>query len=300
MRLRSWLCAIAVPAIAAAQTPTSVPLVLRLPASTRMLALGNSGVAGRDDDVIFYNPAQLQVVRGWSLSGQRYAPGNTSGAVSTVMAFAGGGIGVGAQWIGLSTDASGATLTASSVDSLGSRTASSSAATVAFARSLFGMRLGIAAKVAQESAPTLRSANGYFDLGVEKDFFQFLGVGLAIQNIPGFGVRGFEETRLTLGAMGEAPLVFVLPVSPFIDAALAGQVSVTRDGWVKPSGGAELGVTWIQGYSVAVRAGARRPEPGEQPFTAGAALNVDRVRIDYALETRVGGELAHRVGVRVR
>jgi hypothetical protein len=300
MRLRTWLVAVAVPAAAAAQTPTTVPLVLRLPASTRVLALGNSGVAGRDDDVIFYNPAQLTTIRGWSLSGQRYAPGNTSGALSTIMAFAGGGLGVGVQWLGLSTEALATPLSASSLDSTGSRTASSAAATVGFGRAMFGMRLGVATKVAQESAPATRSTNGYFDLGVLKEFRQGLGVGLAIQNIPGFGVRGFEETRLTLGLMGETPMIFVAPVSPFIDMGLAGQVSVTRDGWVKPSGGAELGVTWIQGYFITLRAGGRRPEPGEKPFTAGASLNVDRVRFDYALETRAGSELAHRVGVRVR
>lgn len=300
MSLRTWLLLASLPTTLVAQTPTSVPLVLRVPASTRVLALGNSGVAGRDDDVIFYNPAQLTTIRGWSLSAQRYAPGNTAGALSTIIAFAGGGLGVGVQWLGLSTEAAASPLTTSSLDSTGTRTASSAAATVGYGQSRFGMRFGVAAKIAQESAPLTRSTNGYFDIGLEKDFFRFLGVGLAVQNIPGFGVRGFDEARITLGAMGEAPLVFVMPVSPFIDAALAGQVSVTRDGWVKPSGGAEIGVNWIQGYFVTLRAGGRRPEAGEKPFTAGASFNADRIRIDYALETRIGNELSHRVGVRVR
>jgi len=105
---------------------------------------------------------------------------------------------------------------------------------------------------------------------------------------------------VTLGAMTEVALVNYVPVSPFLDAAVAAQVSVLNDGWVKPAGGVELTLNWIQGYFVTVRAGARRPEADEEAFTTGATLAVDRFRFDYALETRVGGNLSHRVGVRIR
>src|SRR3972149_4877000 len=41
-----------------AQAPPVGPLLLTLPATPRTAALGNAWVAGRDQDVLFYNPAQ--------------------------------------------------------------------------------------------------------------------------------------------------------------------------------------------------------------------------------------------------
>jgi hypothetical protein len=288
------LWAIALPA----QAPNAGPLVLRLPASARLLALANVGVAGRDDDVLFYNPAQLTIVRGSTISAQRYAPGNASGALSTVFAFASGGIGIGVQWLGFSTDAPSFPYTASTLHTTGSSMASSAAATVGFGRTVKRTRFGLAAKIAQESAAQARSTSGFVDIGVERDFRQFFGVGFAVQNI---GFEGEELTRFTVGTHAEAPLVVPLKTAnPFVDVGFAAQVSVREDGWVKPAAGAELGIAWIQGYSLTFRAGSRRPEPGERPFTAGLGLNADRVRVDYALETRNGGSVAHRAGVRVR
>jgi len=304
--MRSWTRGVVMLLIGSAaalpgQTPKSAPLVLQLPSGARILALGNAGVAGRDDDVLFYNPAQLALVRGSTISGQRYAPGNTAGAMSTVFAFAGGGIGIGIQWLGFSTEAASFPYSMTSLDSTGTRTASSAAATIGMGRVFKGIRVGLAGKVAQESSAQARSTSGFFDIGLEKDFFRFAGIGLSIQNISAFGdARGLEPTRFTLGTMAEAPLVFLLPVSPFIDMGLAGQVTVLHDGWIKPAGGLEVGIAWIQGYSVTLRAGARRPEPGERPMTAGVGFNADRVRFDYALETRDRDNVAHRIGVRVR
>jgi hypothetical protein len=283
-----------------AQTPTSLPLVLRLPASTRVLGLGDAGVAGVDDDVIFYNPAQLAIVRGTTVSGQRYAPGNTTAAFSTGVAFFGGGLGVGAQWLGFSTRALTFPIATAALDTSGILTASSAALTLAYARSIKGIRIGLANKIAQESAPMTRSTSGFVDIGLEKDY-RAIGIGLSVQNISTFGVaHTLEPSRVTLGVASGAALVNILPVSPFLDAAVAAQVSVLNDGWVKPAGGLEFGVNWIQGYALTARAGARRPEPGERPLTAGATLSADRFRFDYALETREGDKLAHRIGVRIR
>src|SRR5262245_9695892 len=71
-------------------------LVLRLPASVRMLGMGNAAVAGRDDDVLFYNPAQLVAARGTSLSYERLTPFSSTGVVSSVIRFNTGGIAIGA------------------------------------------------------------------------------------------------------------------------------------------------------------------------------------------------------------
>jgi hypothetical protein len=67
-----------------------------------------------------------------------------------------------------------------------------------------------------------------------------------------------------------------------------------------PAGGAELGWSWLDGYNVVVRAGARSPLAGEGPLTAGAGVNADRVSIDYAVESLSGSRVGHRLGIRIR
>ena len=70
-------------------------------------------------------------------------------------------------------------------------------------------------------------------------------------------------------------------------------VSVLRNEWVVPSGGAEVGYSWLDGYSIALRAGRDVARcAARRRFTAGAGFNMDRLSIDYALETL--SRLAHR------
>src|ERR1043165_1733325 len=68
-----------------AQTTGYGPLALTLSTSARMLALGDIGVAGRDDDVIFYNPAQLMSARGTSFSLAHLSRTTRGGTMSTVL-----------------------------------------------------------------------------------------------------------------------------------------------------------------------------------------------------------------------
>src|SRR5262245_27014769 len=84
------------PMVAATAQPRAIlPVVLTLPAGPRTLALGDVGVTSRDDEVIFFNPAQLVVANGFSTSGERYAAGSTGGALSAVTRFNGGGVAIG-------------------------------------------------------------------------------------------------------------------------------------------------------------------------------------------------------------
>jgi len=69
---------------------------------------------------------------------------------------------------------------------------------------------------------------------------------------------------------------------------------------VAPAAGTEIGWSWISGYSVAGRLGWRSPLAGERAFTAGAALNADRLSIDYAMETLTNARVGHRIGLRIR
>jgi hypothetical protein len=81
---------------------------------------------------------------------------------------------------------------------------------------------------------------------------------------------------------------------------MTADVSALRGGFVAPAGGAEVGYSWLDGYAIALRAGGRRPGAGEGAVTAGAGLSVDRLSVDYALETLSGSRTAHRIGLRIR
>ena len=66
------------------------------PPGARTLGMGNIGVASRDDDVLFFNPAQLVVARRVSAprsSGTRRRA--RGGTLSTVTRFNDGGVGIG-------------------------------------------------------------------------------------------------------------------------------------------------------------------------------------------------------------
>src|SRR3954470_20904954 len=69
-------------------------------ASTRGLAMGDANLASRDDDVIFYGPAQIAVGRGTSLAAERYLDNLSSGTIATTARLAAFGIGLGAQIVG--------------------------------------------------------------------------------------------------------------------------------------------------------------------------------------------------------
>ena len=287
-----------------AQGKATAPLVLRLPASTRALSLGNVGVASGNDDVIFYNPAQLAVARAASLSVQRFSGGSVAGALSAAMAFNNGGIGIGAQWASFDAPAQ-FPFAPSSLSQQGGLAAASAAATLGIAQVVHGLRVGVAGKFAEEIAGTERTLLALGDVGVGKDA-RFFNLGAAVRNIgpsnkSATGERVPPPTRLTVGAQSGRPLAAIWSfMSPFIDVGAAAEVTVLRDGWIKPAAGVELGYAWIEGYSFTIRGGIRRPEIGERPMTAGAGLVADRLRMEYALEPREGGTLSHRFGLRIR
>jgi len=308
------LTSLVVPSLVVAQDHAYTGLVFRLPSSVRMLAMGNVGIVGRDDDVLFYNPAQLVGARGTSVSSERFSRFARSGTLSSVIRFNTGGIGIGATVSNFrSTLPSGVP-----VDRLDMRgdaplnAASSNVLAVGIGQVFKGTRLGITSKYFDEPRQLNRNSAVVVDAGVARDFFGY-SFGLAVQNIgPQFSVPQVErpvarqqvEQQPSIAASG-LPLSTTLgagralPVGPF-DLVATTAVSWLRDGFVSPAGGAELGYSWLEGYNILLRAGARRPVRGEGPITAGAGFVMDRLAIDYAIETLSGGRAGHRIGLRVR
>jgi hypothetical protein len=292
------------------------PIVLLLPAGARSLATGNVGVASRDDDVLFFNPAQLAIARGFSASGERYSPTASGGSMSAVTRFNNGGIGIGVQMVDY--DLPIGLFPADRGTMLGpGQPATSLEASVGVAQVVKGVRVGGAAKYVEDNDGTTRVSRAAFDVGLSKDVFRFYTVALAVQNMGASTTIPCSTATHCIpasGLPGSVPLEFTsanLPIRTTLGVAggrgvgefdLAGTaaVSLLRTNFVVPAGGAEIGYSWLDGYSLALRAGARRPLPGERALTAGAGFTMDRLSIDYALEALSGSRIGHRLGLRVR
>ena len=299
----AFFAAVFAPSIAGAQDENLAPLILRLPSSARALAMGNVAVAGRDDDVLFYNPAQLVAARGMSVSIEQFTPTARTGALSSVTRFNSGGIAIGATIAQFQTPAGVFPVARPDLLTGGAVRSTSGTLVVGVAQVFKSTRFGGAAKLVDEQVGQSRNTRAVFDVGLGRDFFGY-NFGLAVQNIgksfapitiPGTGITADSHMplRVTFGAVKGWLL------GP-VDLGATAAVSTLRDGFVIPAGGAELQYSWLDGYTVIVRAGGRRPEIGEGPFTAGAGFIMDRLAVDYALETLKGSRVAHRIGFRVR
>jgi hypothetical protein len=292
-----------------AQAPPTGPLVLHVPVSARTAALANAWVAGRDQEVVFHNPAQLIGARtGFDLSVTRLGPASTMLSAGSV--FAGGKwsltFGWGAQVLGFNADA--ARSYPYSPDLLladGSRTGTSTLVTAGAAILVKKFRIGVAGKYASELASASTStllpirANHQvvlLDVGVARNLFGG-AAAIAFQNLgPHSRDNGGSLTLPRQVAVGWSHSRIAGP----FDVGLYTQVTARRH-WTAPAAGLEVGYSWIEGFNVLVRAGARRPETAaEKPVSLGAALTMDRLTVEYAVRFFDAGRTANGVTLRWR
>jgi hypothetical protein len=309
------------------------PILLLLPSDPRALAMGNTGVASRDDAVLFFNPAQLAIARGFSGSFEHYSSTAAGGTLSAVTRFSTGGIAVGMRMVDYEMPDEVFPANPGSMLPAGPAFGTSLEASVGLAQVIKGVRIGGAAKYVEDNVPTTRVSRAAFDVGLSKDFFRFYTVGLAVQNIGksmtipcSFKAESVTDCTVPPSPPGGSSPLFTTANLPLrttlgvaagrplgeLDVVATAAVSMIRTDFVSPSGGVEVGYSWLDGYSVAVRGGARRPFPGETPFTAGAGFTMDRLSIDYAVEalhatqfSNLGAaqtttHIAHRIGLRIR
>jgi hypothetical protein len=278
----------------------SAPLVLRLPGGTRALSLGDAWVAGRGAEVLFYNPAQIGVLRGTTLSAQRFGDAATLGTLSTVGPFGKIWIGAGVQY--LDYHASSFFTPPGALTLLGPVNASSLAATVAAAFRFKGIRFGLGAKYVEERLGGSKTDGAAFDFGAAREVRRAT-VALAVQNLGG-DLELIDQdvelpTRVTLGVTSPS-----IRVATFFDTGIALSVSREQDGRIVPAGGAELIYEPVGGWYFVARAGARRvrSEPGraESPVTFGGSFGLDRFWLDYAFQPYKGPGAAHRLGIRIQ
>jgi len=313
-RSRPLVAAVAVVAAAHAARGQCVNPFLPTSASTRALAMGDANTAGRDDDVIFYGPAQLAVARGTSAAIGRYGEHVTSATLASSARIATGGVGVGASLVtarnGVGCSMVVFTSPGSAVSVPAPLTFSRSLVVVGAAQTYKRFRVGVAGKYAVRQLGDARTTRGLADLGVARDISLGdnlpLGLALAVQNI---GASAADETALQTPLRAAFGVAGGTPAGP-LDIGIAGQLAVERyldqpilrHGRVKAAAGLDVGYTWLDGYSISLRAGVRdAPTMTDlRQLTAGAGLALDRVAIDYALEQLVGSRVAHRVGLRLR
>ncbi|WP_353268118.1 hypothetical protein [Gemmatimonas sp.] len=291
----------------AAQTSgrPEAPLALRVPASARYAALANAGVSGNDADVIFYNPGMLAQARGMAVSVQRFGSQATSGSFGSVQALGAFTIGVGVQTLDYGAPAAGGLEAAvrtgaPRLSDGGPVSASSNVFVLGAARTIKGFRLGANVKYAEERLGGSRDGVAALDVGMNRPLGPAT-IGVSVQNIGAGpqigGIDGSLQTRVTIGYGGG-----LFPIWERFDIGMQSQLSVERDGFVRPAGGVELGYVPVEGVSFIIRQGVRMPrERDESLVTGGFGVTVDRFSFDYAFDPVRGGRpVSHRVGIRVK
>lgn len=292
------------------------PLVMRLPASTRALALGNVyPAASPDPDAIFYNPALLQSASGFSLATQFYGAANAF----TLSGANGSGFGIGVQVLDYELpdrhiDVSGPVVLGDigspfALSQEGNAAAGEALLSVGYTRTFFGkVRLGAAAKWAGHWSENQRAQAYAVDLGTTISPISWLVVGVSVQNLgPDFEVanRSYQlPTRIALQLAQRSRVVGPLDVS--LTGRLAGGPEEDIDGAL----GVEVGYWPFSGLNFYARAAGRQTS-GEfrtasgvniehAPYTFGGGMSWRSVSIDYALEPFANATDAHRIGLRVR
>ena len=280
------------------------PLVLRLPTSARTLAQGGGQPVAQDAEALLGGPALLAWSRGASVQLERVGDAATLGVLASALPALGGTLGTAVQYLDYGASAgrfpAAAAGAVGRLPTRGPLDAASVAATVGYARALFGMRTGLAVRFAEERLGASRDGTLTADVGVARGFLgdnvvvslaaQHLGAGVRLG-----GTRAPLPARLTAGFAGAG-----YPLRSWLDVGGSWAVSVLRGGGVVTGGGAEAALVPIDGYAIALRAGVRRgDDPDDRGVTAGLGLTRDRVSVDYAYHP-VGGRSAHRVGLRLR
>lgn len=278
------------------------PIALRSPASTRALGLGNAyPLASAESDAIFYNPALLSTARGIAGSVAAYGSGSRLLGVSGAMEWWNGGVGFGLQALshGAQSLTDGAFARGEAgLSGSGASAASEQIVSAAYARTILGVRVGVAGKMIDYRAGAERDVTAAADIGVARAVGP-LTLGLTGRNLgsdPALDALDTElPTEVTLGAATSTRQAGPL------DLMVAASASWHRDETWAAGGGVEVSYWPIQGRTFTGRAGYRWIEDSDmKPLTVGAGFTGDRIAIDWAFEDIEAGDAVHRLTIRFR
>ena len=305
------ILALAVPHSARAQQSYPAgPLALLLPTSARLAALGNAGVAGRDEYAVFSNPAQISATNGFGVTVATFGDDGRGFSAASAAAMGPMTYGWGVSFADFSAPrtVTGYPIAPAMISGSGDADQFSMVALVAGQMTWKGFRIGAAGKYAQDIVPREASTSSLLvlpsrgsgwlvDLGTSHPLWTGVA-GLSLQNIGHpyvmRGQRVSVPTQLALGWTANKSW-------GGFDYGYATQLTARRDGWVSAAGGMEISWGWIEGFGVAARAGARRTETAdERPVGAGFSFTADRLVLDYGATFYTGNAMAHRLTVRWR
>lgn len=289
------------PTVLRAQRERHAPILLQLPVTARSMAMGGLTAATRDVEAVFGNPALVGGANALSVTVGRYASGATTGHVATTMTVGMLGLALGAQLLDAPQVLPNAPLRSDVLTDDGSFAASALGANVAASLSWKGFRWGGAARYVEQRTGLSRSNSAAFDLGLSRDFLNgTLSTGFAVQHLGRDLRAGTARVDLPL-RVAAAATIGGYPVGKWIDLGAATHLAVREDGELFGSAGGEMTLVPLEGISLALRGGARRPElRAQRPLTAGVGIQVDRLALDYGWEDMRGKGGAHRVTLRMR
>jgi len=304
--LATGLASGAVASIAQAQASSPdrreryAPLILKLPATARLLSLGGAQVALRDVDAVFGNPALVGTATALAFGAERYASGATAGQFASSSTIGPLGIGVGVQVLDAGPRYGTFPAPSEVLTRENAAGASSMAAVLAASLTWKQLRWGVGAKYVEERVSDDRAGGVVFDIGASKSL-QFLNstVGVAVQHVGSrLEVAGRRESLPTQLALGIATAPRGL--GKWFDLSGTAELDVRRDGALFPRGGVELSYVPIEGVAFTGRVGGRRPQLREErPIAVGGGFTVDRVTLDYGWEALREGA-GHRLTLRLR
>src|SRR5918911_2404016 len=297
------LAAIALPAQLRAQDGLNGAILLELPASTRALALGNTFVAaGADEAAIFYNPAQLAAAPhiAAGLSVQQYLASSTLAAAAFATHVWHGTVGLGLQVLDYGSSeeiVDNPSLGGGGMPTGATISAADYALSLAYAVRVGPARLGATGKYVAQRLVNESAGTGAMDFGVALDV-KGATIGAALQHVGGELVFGNESSPLPRTVRVGA----AVPVHNIGRFDILGTVEVshTRRGETKPSGGVELAYQATNGVSLLGRVGAIARPAGSliSPVSFGGGVRARHLAVDYAYEGFDVFGATHRVGVR--
>jgi hypothetical protein len=280
----------------------AVALVTQVPAATRAAAMGNAYALGLPDaDALFYHPGLLDAARGIGASFARWGSGATLVSAAAAAEWWRGGVGIGVQalsWGAPSLAAGAFARGEAGLGETGNVAGSEQTITAAYARTLFGFRVGIAGRLIDARQATERDLTAAADIGLARSVGPVV-VGLTARNIgrdPAYDAFDAElPTSITLGGGSRSTQLGPL------DLNAAAYTSWTRgDRWAA-GGGLEVSYWPVSGRTFIARAGYRWVDDVDlRPLTIGAGFSGDRIAIDWAYQDVEDGDGFHRVSLRFR
>lgn len=285
--------AVCAPAAAAQDPGATAAAVLRVAPAPRALALGGAYAPLADPLSVFYNPARLSSADAAAAFAYRTLPVEAGvGTAALATRFGPGSLGFGAQFLNYGEvdvfepdPSTGGEIGLPTGERVGG---GELALSLGYAVHMpGGLQLGAAAKLLRLHLAEASATGTAFDFGMGLDLLKGrLALGTAVQNV-GSDLGPARASPLPRQVRAGAALRLDAPAG--LKAALAAE-AVRRGDEIAPAIGLEIGAAGPGGASLVGRIGYDRSNgvedrgAGRWPahLVAGAGLNLDGLRLDYA------------------